>query len=190
MNKQERQTRMQEMDGAIRLCVKCLLHESRTVAVPGEGPVPCDLFILGEAPGAQEDKQGRPFVGASGVILDQLLEVAGLSRRDAYITSCVKCRPPQNRTPHILELDTCQENWLNRQLDLVHPKIVVLLGKVAISRLLHDAGSLREFHGRTVERDGRLYLMTYHPAAVFRVPEIKDSMKADMAALQQLLVGV
>lgn len=181
---------MYELDEAIRVCVKCPLHESRTHAVPGEGPAPCDVFMLGEWPGAQEDKKGRPFVGPSGLILGQLLDAAGLAREEVYITSCVKCRPPQNRTPHTNELDTCQENWLNRQIDLVDPKILVLLGKVAISRLLQEEGSLRELHGQTVERDGRLCLMTYHPAAAFRVPETKDSMRQDMAILRQLLVGV
>ncbi len=181
---------MHELDEAIRVCVKCPLHESRTHSVPGEGPVPSDVFILGEAPGAQEDKKGRPFVGPSGLILGQLLEVAGLSREDVYVTSCVKCRPPQNRTPRTLELDTCQANWLNRQIDLVNPKIVVLLGRVAISRLLREEGGLQESHGQAIERDGRLYLMTYHPAAAFRVPETKDSMKQDMAILRQLLARV
>jgi uracil-DNA glycosylase family 4 len=187
MNKQERQKRMHQLDEQIRVCVKCPLHKGRTIAVPGEGPVPADVFIVGEAPGAKEDRQGRPFVGPSGMILEQLLEVAGLTRTDVYVTSCVKCRPPQNRTPRTLELDTCQENWLNRQIDLVDPKVLVLLGKVAISQLLQEEGSLRDLHGQTVERDGRLYLMTYHPAAAFRVPETKEIMKQDMATLKQLV---
>jgi uracil-DNA glycosylase family 4 len=190
MNKEERQKRMHQLDEQIHVCVKCPLHAGRTIAVPGEGPVPTGVFIVGEAPGAKEDRQGRPFVGPSGVILERLLEAAGLTRDDVYITSCVKCRPPQNRTPHTLELDTCQENWLNRQIDLVDPKVLVLLGKVAIYQLLQEEGSLRDLHGQTVERDGRLYLITYHPAAAFRVSETKESMKQDMAALRQLLVSV
>lgn len=141
-------------------------------------------------PGDQEDNEGRPFVGPSGMILGQLLEVAGLTREEVYITSCVKCRPPQNRTPHARELETCRENWLNRQIGLVNPKIVVLLGKGAISRLLHEERSLRQSHGQSVERDGRLCLMTYHPAAAFRVAETKNSMKQDMVTLRQLLTGV
>ncbi len=190
MNKQERQKRMHQLDEGIRVCVKCPLHKSRTHAVPGEGPVPADVFILGEAPGGKEDHVGRPFVGPSGVILGELLETAGLIRTEVYITSCVKCRPPGNRTPHTLELDTCQENWLDRQIPLVDPKLIVLLGKVAISQLLGEEGSLRDLHGQTVEHDGRLCLMTYHPAAAFRVPETKDSMRQDMTILRQLLVNV
>ena len=188
MNKEERQKRMHQLDEGIRVCVKCPLHKSRTIAVPGEGPVPADVFILGEAPGGKEDRQGRPFVGPSGMLLERLLEVAGLTRNDVFITSCVKCRPPGNRTPHTLELDTCQENWLDRQISLVDPKLVVLLGKVATHQLLGEEASLRNLHGQTVEHDGRLYLMTYHPAAAFRVPETKDSMKQDMLALRRLLV--
>jgi len=189
MNIEERKKRMHQLDEGIRVCVKCPLHKSRTIAVPGEGPVPADVFLVGEAPGAKEDHQGRPFVGPSGMLLERLLETAGLTRKDVYITSCVKCRPPGNRTPRTLELDTCQENWLNRQIDLVDPKIVVLLGKVAIYQLLREEGSLRDLHGQTVERDRRLYLTTYHPAAAFRVPETRETMKQDMAILRELLVG-
>jgi len=190
MTKEERQKQMHQLDEGIRVCVKCPLHKSRTIAVPGEGPVPADVLIIGEAPGAKEDRQGRPFVGPSGMLLERLLEVAGLTREDVYITSCVKCRPPGNRTPRTLELDTCQENWLDQQIPLVDPKLIVLLGKVAISQLLGEEGSLRDLHGQTVERDGRLCLMTYHPAAAFRVPETKEIMKQDMAILRELLAGV
>ena len=144
MDSAERQSLMHRLDEEIRVCVKCPLHASRTHAVPGEGPVPSEVFILGEGPGAREDHQGRPFVGPSGILLVQLLKTAGLTREDVYITSCVKCRPPNNRTPRTIELDTCQENWLNRQLDLVNPRIVVLLGKVAIGQILGRGGQSRE----------------------------------------------
>jgi DNA polymerase len=178
---------MHQLDEGIRVCVKCPLHASRTHAVPGEGPVPADVFVIGEGPGAKEDRQGRPFVGPSGMLLVRLLEVAGLHREDVYITSCVKCRPPNNRTPRTNELDTCQANWLNPQLELVNPRIIVLLGKVAISQVLQEEGSLRDLHGRVVQRDGRQYLPTYHPAAAFRVPQTRVSMEEDMVRLRQLL---
>jgi uracil-DNA glycosylase len=178
---------MQEMDEGIRVCVRCPLHQSRTHAVPGEGSVPAKVFFIGEAPGGKEDALGRPFVGPSGRLLNGLLETAGLDRQQVYITSCVKCRPPNNRTPHRNELDTCQSAWLNEQIDLVNPKIIVLLGRVAVQLLLQDPRSLRQTHGEIVTRDGRRYLLTYHPAVAFRVPETMDSMKEDMAALQRLL---
>lgn len=187
MDDTERQRQMHRLDEEIRVCLKCPLHKSRTHAVPGEGPVPADIFILGEGPGAKEDRQGRPFVGPSGMLLERLLEVAGLTRREVYITSCVKCRPPNNRTPHTDELNTCQANWLNRQLDLVNPGIVVLLGRVAINQILEEKGGLQALHGRLIEQDGRRYLPTYHPAAAFRVPETRVSMEEDMLQLKQLI---
>ncbi len=187
MDISERQERMHELDEGIRVCVKCPLHTSRTHAVPGEGPVPADVFIIGEGPGAKEDRLGRPFVGPSGMLLVRLLEVAGLDRQQVYITSCVKCRPPNNRTPRTIELDTCQANWLNPQLDLVNPKVVVLLGKVAISQVLREEGSLARLHGQVVQQDNRQYLLTYHPAAAFRVPQTRAGMEEDMIRLKQLL---
>jgi len=189
MTKQERQKRMQQLDEGIRVCVKCPLHKSRTHAVPGEGPIPAEVFILGEAPGAKEDQQGRPFVGPSGLLLERSLMIAGLNRQEVYITSCVKCRPPNNRTPHVNELDTCQAAWLNQQLDLVNPEIVVLLGRVAMRQLLHEQWSLQKIHGEIVQRDKRQYFLTYHPAVAFHVPETRASMEEDMVRLKQLLAA-
>jgi DNA polymerase len=187
MTKQQRQERMSELDEGIRVCVRCPLHKSRTHTVPGEGPVAAKVFFIGEAPGAQEDRLGRPFVGPSGMLLDRLLETAGLNRQEVYITSCVKCRPPNNRTPHTQEMNTCQQAWLNEQIDLVDPQIVVLLGKVAVQQVLQDHRSLRQVHGEIVQRSGRRYLLAYHPAVAFRVPETKDGMEQDMAVLRQLM---
>jgi uracil-DNA glycosylase family 4 len=189
MDVQERKRLMHRLDEGIRRCVKCPLHASRTHAVPGEGPVPGDVFILGEAPGGKEDQWGRPFVGPSGMLLEHSLATAGLTRQDVYITSCVKCRPPNNRTPHTDELDTCQAAWLNRQIELVNPQVIVLLGRVAIQQILQDERSLRKIHGEVIERDGRRYLLTYHPAVAFHVPETKDRMKEDMARLKELMAG-
>jgi uracil-DNA glycosylase family 4 len=189
MDIRERQKLMHRLDEGIRRCAKCPLHASRTHAVPGEGPVPGDVFLIGEAPGAKEDHSGRPFVGPSGMLLEKSLESAGLTRADVYITSCVKCRPPSNRTPHTHELDTCQGAWLNRQIELVDPKIIVLLGKVAMHQVLQDERSLRKVHGEVIERDGRRYLLTYHPAVAFHVPETREGMEEDMARLQELVAG-
>jgi uracil-DNA glycosylase family 4 len=186
MDDEQRQRQMHHLDEAIRRCVECPLHEGRIHAVPGEGPIPAEVLLIGEAPGGTEDRKGRPFVGPSGRILNKLLAVAGLTRENVYITSCVKCRPPGNRPPRASELDTCQASWLERQIELVDPKLVVLLGKVAIRQLLQEEASLATLHGRTMERRGRLFLMTYHPAAAFRVPQTADSMKQDMATLRQL----
>ncbi len=178
---------MHELDEGIRVCVRCPLHQSRTQAVPGEGPVGAEVFFLGEAPGGKEDRLGRPFVGPSGMLLNRLLETAGLDRQEVYITSCVKCRPPNNRTPHTDELKICQATWLNRQIDLVDPQVIVLLGRVALQQVLKDQRSLRQIHGEVVARDGRQYFLTYHPAVAFRVPETRDSMEEDMTRLKELL---
>jgi uracil-DNA glycosylase family 4 len=186
MTRQERQRRMRDLDKGIRICVRCPLHQSRTHAVPGEGPVPARVFFIGEAPGGKEDQLGRPFVGPSGMLLSRLLQTAGLSREEVYITSCVKCRPPNNRTPHTDELNTCQEAWLNEQIELVNPKIIVLLGKTAMQQVLQDERSLRQIHGAVIPRDGHRYLLTYHPAVAFRVPETRESMEQDMAVLRGL----
>jgi DNA polymerase len=187
MTQREREKRMQDLDEGIRVCVKCPLHQSRTQAVPGEGPVGAEVFFIGEAPGAKEDQLGRPFVGPSGRLLDALLPSAGLRRQDVYITSCVKCRPPNNRTPHTSELNICQATWLNEQIELVDAHLIVLLGKVAAEQVLQDHRSLRQVHGAVVARDGRLYFLTYHPAVAFRVPETRESMEEDMATLKELL---
>jgi len=189
MTRQERQKRMHELDEGIRVCVRCPLHQSRTHAVPGEGPVAAEVFFIGEAPGGQEDRLGRPFVGPSGMLLNKLLETAGLTRQEGYITSCVKCRPPNNRTPHTNELNICQATWLNRQIDLVDPRIIVLLGRVALQQVLKDQRSLRQIHGEVVARDGRQYFLTYHPAVAFRVPETRETMEEDMTLLKQLLAA-
>jgi uracil-DNA glycosylase family 4 len=178
---------MSDLDKGIRVCMRCSLHRSRTRAVLGEGPVPADVFVIGEAPGATEDRLGRPFVGPSGMLLNRLLETAGLSRQEVYITSCVKCRPSNNRTPHAEELNTCQETWLNEQVDLEDPKVIVLLGRVAIQQVLQERRSLRQIHGEIVRRDRRRYLLSYHPAVALRVPQTWDSMEEDMAVLRQLL---
>lgn len=187
MTKQERQRQMHELDDGIRVCVRCPLHQSRTHAVPGEGPVGAEVFFIGEAPGGKEDQLGRPFVGPSGALLNRLLETAGLSRQEVYITSCVKCRPPDNRTPHADELSICQAAWLDRQIDLVDPWIIVLLGRVALQQVLKDPRSLRQIHGEVVVRDGRQYFLTYHPAVAFRVPQTRDRMEQDMTRLKELL---
>jgi DNA polymerase len=121
------------------------------------------------------------------MLLNRLLETAGLTRQEVYITSCVKCRPPNNRTPHTNELNVCQATWLNRQIDLVDPQIIVLLGRVALQQVLNDRRSLRQIHGEVVPRDGRRYFLTYHPAVAFRVAETRDSMEEDRTLLKRLL---
>src|SRR5262249_23977626 len=155
-----------ELAGQIRVCTKCPLHTSRTLAVPGEGKDAARVMLIGEAPGRDEDKAGRPFVGASGRFPDHVLTGTGIDRRDLLITTTVKCRTPNNRTPRKKEVDTCTSLYLFQQIELIDPQLIVLLGGVAAKTVL-GAASVSEVRGRVIERDGRKYFVTYHPAVRF-----------------------
>lgn len=143
------------------------------------------VMFIGEAPGRLEDLEGRPFVGPSGRILDRMLQEIWLSRAGVFITSVVKCRPPGNREPTRKEIDCCLP-FLERQLELVQPPIVVLLGKVALKAVL-DETDLAGLHGQPLEADGRIYMATYHPAAAMRFPRIRERAAADFQELAALL---
>ncbi len=169
----------------IRKCKKCLLHTSRTNAVPGEGPIDAKLMFVGEAPGAKEDETGRPFVGRSGKLLIEMIEGIGLKREEVFITSILKSRPPKNRPPKRNEKEICLP-YLEKQIEIIAPKAIVLLGRVAISTLI-GPWKLDEAHGRFYEGGGYTYFMTYHPAAALRFPKIKDIMKQDFKTLKDHL---
>jgi len=148
----------------VRSCRKCALCERRTHAVPGDGASNAQVMIVGEGPGQNEDLQGLPFVGQAGKLLEQLLGSIGLHRRDVYITNIVKCRPPQNRDPLPEEVAACAP-YLDRQLVLINPVLVLVLGRHALARLLPGYGGISRIHGKLVEKDGRAYVPMYHPAA-------------------------
>lgn len=181
---------LESLHHGILRCRKCPLHESRQHAVPGEGDPHAALLLIGEAPGAKEDEQGRPFVGPAGDQLDELFGELNMDRADAFITSSVKCRPPGNRNPHAAELETCRDAWLLRQMELVDPDVVLLLGRIAARQVLDERRRLREVRGRVREQDGRRYLITYHPAAAMRFPEAADGAAADFRKLKRLLAGL
>ncbi|MEW5944097.1 MAG: uracil-DNA glycosylase [Pseudomonadota bacterium] len=171
----------------IRECTRCPLHESRTCAVPGEGPADARIMLVGEAPGREEDIRGRPFIGRAGKILDEALQGAGLKREALFITSVVKCRPPHNRTPHKHEIETCVATHLQRQIKAIQPDIVCLLGRVAAGALLGEA-RLFVIRGRLFRRD-RLYIPTTHPAAAGRNPAWRKALAEDLALLHSLVNG-
>jgi len=182
-------TRRQELDAlhkSIRGCKLCPLHETRLNAVPGEGPHDARVFFIGEAPGAREDELGRPFVGRSGELLTQMIESVGLTREEVFITSVLKSRPPSNRTPTQSEIETCRP-YVERQIELINPRVVVLLGGVAISSM-GGPRSVSESHGQYFEAKGRTFFMTYHPAAALRFPKIKTLMAADFRTLRSELL--
>lgn len=132
----------------VRVCKRCPLHLTRTKAVPGEGPSGARVMIIGEGPGSNEDREGRPFVGAAGSNLNDLLRFAGLTRESVFITNIVKCRPPGNRRPTTLESDTCHP-YLRRQVEAIDPTFIVLLGDTALKHFFPD-GTLASLHGRAV----------------------------------------
>jgi len=143
-------------------------------------------MFIGEAPGASEDKSGRPFVGKSGELLTAMMQEIGIKRDDVFITSILKSRPPRNRTPIQAEIDACRP-YLEQQIAIINPKIIVLLGAVAISSLI-GPWKVSEAHGRFYETKGRTYFMTYHPAAALRFPNVKSTMKEDFLILSRELV--
>jgi len=175
-----------ELHEGIRSCVKCPLYQSRTHAVPGEGDPQAAIMLVGEAPGEVEDRQGRPFVGPSGQFLSRLLEQNGLSREEVFITNSVKCRPPNNRFPHVKELEVCRQHWLLRQIELVDPKVIVLLGRAPLRQLLGEQGTVTQLHGQFLRKDKRLYLIQYHPAAGLRSPEVRATMQQDFQKIKEV----
>src|SRR5439155_1284485 len=159
-----------EVAAKVRECTLCRLHRNRTRAVPGEGAVDADLFLIGEAPGRQEDAAGRPFVGSAGKVLNRALTAARISRKDVFITNLVKCRPPANRAPKADELEACRP-YLQSQIEAVRPGVLVTLGSTALRSLQGPAAHLSEARGRDLAFDGIPVRATYHPAAVREVHE-------------------
>jgi len=166
-------------------CTKCPLHESRTRAVPGEGPSDARVVIIGEGPGSSEDREGRPFVGAAGQNLQALLTIAGLKREGVFITNVVKCKPPGNRRPAKSEADACYQ-YLRRQIELIDPEVVVLLGDTALKQFF-PGSSLGAMHGKPATRSQRTFFPTYHPASMIYNRELKDVLDEDFGKLGRLL---
>jgi DNA polymerase len=175
-----------ELHGRVRGCTACPLHLTRTLAVPGYGPVTARVMAVGEAPGENEDREGKPFVGAAGRLLTSLLESVGLDRRDIYITNIIKCRPPRNRDPEPLEVEACSP-FLDEQIALLQPDVILLLGRHALNRLLPDAGGISRLHGERVQREDRVYVPLYHPAAALYNGALKETLEADMRRVRGYL---
>ncbi len=170
----------------IMVCTKCELHKSRRIAVPGEGPDDAKIMFVGEGPGQNEDEQGRPFVGAAGKFLTELLESIGLRRSDVFITNIVKCRPPNNRAPRKGEIDACNP-YLESQINLINPRIVCPLGTPAINTVLGDEYSATKVHGKPIKKGDRTILPLYHPAAALYDNSLRDVLLQDFKILKDLL---
>lgn len=174
---------LEEIAREINACKRCALSKSRRHAVAGEGSPEAELMLVGEAPGREEDKSGRPFVGRAGRLLTRVLNDACLSREEVFITSIIKCRPPGNRRPKKREIKACLP-YLRRQLAAINPRVVLLLGGVAAEAVL-GIRRVGETRGRPVRRD-RTYLITYHPAAVLRNVNLLPYLSEDIRLAKEL----
>ena len=165
-------------------CRACALAETRTNVVFGVGSPEAEVLFIGEAPGANEDAQGEPFVGRAGKLLDDMLAMIGLDRSRIYITNSVKCRPPQNRDPLNTEKDACR-GFLRRQVELMRPKIIVCLGRISAAEIIKEDFKITQEHGQFFERGGIQMMALYHPAALLRDPRKKPETFEDLKKLQQ-----
>jgi len=169
-------------------CTRCKLHPLRKNIVFGVGNPEAPLVFIGEAPGAEEDKQGEPFVGAAGQLLTKMIEAMGFARQDVYIANILKCRPPGNRNPEPDEVDQC-EPFLFRQIEIIKPKVIVALGKFAAQTLLRTLDPISRLRGRVYDYRGAKLIPTFHPAYLLRNPaakrEVWDDMKKVMAELKK-----
>ena len=167
-------------------CQRCGLHRGRKQAVFGVGDLNSPLLFIGEAPGADEDEQGEPFVGRSGQFLTKLIEKMGLTRADVYIANVVKCRPPGNRDPSPAELEHCSE-YLLSQISLINPRIIATLGRFSLAAMLGEGQKISQMHGKIIRQEDRLFMPMYHPAYALRNPQGKDEMVQDFSKLRALL---
>jgi len=188
-------TELEAVAAEAAACTRCRLHQSRTQVVFGQGDPHADLMFVGEAPGFHEDRQGIPFVGPSGQLLNRLLEGIGLRREDVYICNVVKSRPPQNRDPLPDEILACRP-WLDAQIRLVDPKVVVTLGNFAAKTLLETTTGITRLRGQTYPFQGRVLLPTFHPAAALHAqgrrtagPSPLEAMEGDFRVLAELLAA-
>ena len=175
-----------ELSRNIAVCADCEeLARTRTQTVPGEGPDKPQIVFIGEAPGFHEDQQGRPFVGQAGQFLEQLLSSIGLKRSNVYICNVIKCRPPNNRDPLPLEIKNCQK-WLDQQLELLAPKMVVTLGRYSLARYF-PGEPISKIHGKARKQNGIIYFAMYHPAAALHQQSLRQTIEADMLKIPALL---
>ena len=173
-----------ELEIKCKNCTKCDLCEGRTNLVFGVGKKDADIMLIGEGPGENEDLQGQPFVGRSGQLLDKFLASVDLSRdKNVYIADMVKCRPPKNRDPKPEEQDMCI-NWLREQFKIIKPKIIVCVGRISAQKLIDKNFKVTQQHGEFIDKNGTLFMGTYHPAAILRNPNNKEAAFGDWLALR------
>ena len=178
-------TTLDELYGQIHECMKCPLGQTRTRFVFGTGNPRSKVMFMGEAPGADEDAQGQPFVGRAGQLLNKIIEAIGMKREDVYICNIIKCRPPNNRAPLPVESETCTP-YLLKQIELIKPKFIISLGRTAAQWLLQTNDSLGALRGKAHDYNGIKVIVTYHPAALLRNPDWKRPTWEDMKMFKKL----
>ena len=176
---------LEEIDARVRACTECPLSEGRTHAVPGEGASNARVIFIGEAPGYQEDQQGRPFVGPAGRFLDELLGSIGLKREDVFIANMIKCRPPNNRDPLPAEVAACTK-YLDRQIELLRPDLIVTLGRYAMNKYFPKE-SISRVRGKVRAKDGQRILPLLHPAAALHQASLRESIEQDFRVITQAI---
>ncbi len=176
---------VEELYAEVRGCQRCDLARTRTLAVPGEGPLDSEVMFIGEAPGVNEDRQGRPFVGQAGAFLEELLGEAGLTRPEVYICNVLKCRPPGNRDPLPTEIEACSD-YLSSQIRLIDPLLIVTLGRYSMSRFFPNQ-AISRIHGKPREANGRILVPMYHPAAALHQQRLRGVIIDDFRTLPELL---
>lgn len=181
-----REAELAELARAVAGCTRCRLCEGRTRAVFGAGNADADLMFIGEGPGAEEDRQGLPFVGAAGELLTRIIQAIDMARDEVYIANVVKCRPPGNRDPQPDEVAACR-GYLERQIALVRPKVIVALGRVAAQTLLGNDSPIGRMRGQWYRVGGVPTMVTYHPAALLRNSGLKRPTWEDMQQVRDLL---
>lgn len=174
-----------EIAAQVKTCSKCELHFSRKNSVPGEGPANAAFMFIGEGPGFHENEKGRPFVGQAGKLLEELLDSVGLKREEVFIANVVKCRPPGNRDPLPAELAACNE-YLERQIAIINPKVIVTLGRYSMAKFLPNA-RISEVHGKSCWVRTRLIVPLYHPAAALHQPSLRPVLEADFSHLPEFM---
>jgi DNA polymerase len=189
LSRQEQAAALQALAAEVAVCSQCKLHAGRTQAVFGVGSPDADLVFIGEAPGRDEDLQGEPFVGRAGRLLTEILEAIGFSRDEVYICNILKCRPPQNRDPEREEVESC-EPYLKRQLQILAPKLICCLGRVAAQTLLGTRATLTAMRESVHFYEGIPVLVTYHPAALLRNPHWKRPTWDDVRKLRALYIAL
>ncbi|MFC1789467.1 uracil-DNA glycosylase [Patescibacteria group bacterium] len=178
----DKKEKIRKLNSEIKKCKKCTLYKGRKNAVPGEGPINAKIMVIGQAPGREEDKTGRPFIGRAGKLLTKLLSLAKIKREKVFVTSIAKCFPLKNRKPSKKEITTSLP-YLIRQIEIINPEKIILLGEVSFS-VFFPGKKLKDFRGKKIKKGNREYFVSYHPAAGIRFVKFKKILEKDFKKLK------